>query len=149
MGWTLNSAPPPKGSGRNWRDFVNLKAMNILLWDPYNHKLTDGHIRLDTGEKMFGQCASESAKVGKPWGIAEFGTPIGPGWPCSIEEVADWFRKLAVFARAPGKDPVTGLSRQPAKYVCYWNDEAKGRNYRLEDYRPLQEAWAAEVRKKA
>ena len=139
MGWTLD----PR-SDRNWRDYVNLPALDLLTWDPYNHKLTsDGHIRLDTGEKMFGPCANASASVNKPWAIAEFGTPIKPRhvYTYPITEIETWLHRLAKFALNPGQ------GRTPAKYVCYWNDSLDdgSKNYLVDDYPVLQKAWGCWV----
>lgn len=138
-GWDID----PR-SGHNYMEMLNVKALDLLTFDPYNTMASKG--KLMDPEMMFGQSASLARQLGRPWAIAEFGTPLTPRiGDFTDEQVAAWFADLMKFARLPGND------RAPARYVCYWQGVVPSsgsepeKNYLVDPYPVLQQAWAKEV----
>ena len=91
MNWTTEPA-----SGRAWRDYYPGDAtIDVLAWDAYNPVAGKGGYRKP--ERMFDRVRSISHNVGKPWGVAEFGSVIaagddGTGRAAWLLAVADYLR---------------------------------------------------------
>ncbi|WP_298801751.1 DNRLRE domain-containing protein [uncultured Pseudokineococcus sp.] len=92
MCWTLNSR-----SGRNWKDYYpGDDVVDELGWDCYNLQADRGVFVSPTD--LFGPVKKASESVGKPWGIAEFGSrmlandPTGVGRGRWLDASAKWLR---------------------------------------------------------
>ena len=115
-----------ESSGRNWRDyFAGADVVDVLGWDCYNTSWDGRELYMEPA-KMFSAARDAARSVGKPFGIAEFGSPLitgdsGPGR-------AAWLRSSATWLRANG-----------AAWVTYF-DAPIGFEYRLFD-KPSIDAW--------
>lgn len=121
MCWTLD-----RRSGRNWRDYYpGNRTIHTLGFDCYNTAQADGYYR--DPALILKPVIATAASVGKPWGIAEFGSLV-------VKEDggergrADW---LAAFARQ--------AQMNGAKFATYF-DSSVGGDFRLHDA-PSATAW--------
>jgi len=120
MNWTVNPA-----SGRAWRNYYPGDAIiDVLAWDAYNPSAVRGVYR--SPEHMFGRVRAVSRAVGKPWGVAEFGSVIAAGDDGNGR--AAWLRATAQYLRD-----------EQASFATYFDTDI-GVDYRLSDA-PSRAAW--------
>ena len=113
MNWTLKRV-----SGRAWRDYYPGDAIiDVLAWDAYNPAAGRGVYQ--SPERMFGGVRAVSERVGKPWGIAEFGSVLAAGDDGAGR--AAWLRAVAAYLR-----------EHEACFATYFDTDI-GVDYRLHD----------------
>lgn len=123
MGWTLEP-----GANRNWKDYyAGPEYIDVLAWDLYNLQWKKGTYKDPAAN--FQRVIATSQAEGKPFGIAETGTPLLGG---------DTGAQRAAWLRGT----VDVLSRAGAQFIAYfhldWPDA--GIDYRLHD-EPSRAVW--------
>ncbi|MFC4783450.1 glycosyl hydrolase [Nocardioides sp. MAHUQ-72] len=114
MCWSLNPH-----SGRNWQDwYPGDSTIDVLGFDCYNTGRKSGVYR--DPQNILQPAADAAAKVGKPWGIAEFGSTV-IGSDGGEQGRATWLKGMANYARNNG-----------ATFATYF-DSYVGFDYRLHD----------------
>jgi hypothetical protein len=114
MCWTLS----PK-SGRDWRSwYPGDDTIDVMAFDCYNTGRRHGIYR--DPESILAPVAAVAAEVGKPWGIAEFGTPVVPS-DGGEQGRAAWLHTFADYVAAHG-----------GVFATYF-DSYVGFDYRLHD----------------
>ncbi len=109
------------GSGRDWRDwFPPADSVDVLAWDVYNRG--HGESFYPDPADLFGPLQAASASVGKPYAVAELGSPVAPGDDGS--ERARWIDDA-------GCHLVATDARFAAWFDFVWNDGED--DYRLTD----------------
>jgi hypothetical protein len=126
----LQSYSTRPDSGRNWRTYVpNPGHVDVLAWDVYNRPSAEAGYQVPPDLLDAPMRASKS--IGKPFAVAELGSPIAPGDDGSGR--AEWLRRMGAY-----------LDQHHALFVCYfdfvWNDGKD--DYRLSDT-PSVQAWRA------
>jgi hypothetical protein len=124
MGWTVDPA-----SGRTWTDYYpGAAAVDVIGWDLYNPSWRNGNYKPVTD--LFARVIAASASAGKPFGIAETGSPLVAG--DAGEARGAWLRAL-----------IGHLASEGALFIAYfdldWTTQA-GIDYRLRDA-PSVAAW--------
>lgn len=122
MCWTVEPA-----SGRSWKDwFAGRRVIDVLGWDCYNGGRVKGYYA--EPRSILKPAVAASRSVGKPWGIAEFGTTV-------IEEDggrrgrARWLREFARVVQNKG-----------GRFATYFDCNVGGVDFRLHD-RISRRAW--------
>ena len=117
-------------SGRNWRNYMpNPGHVDVLAWDVYNRPSPEAGYQVPPD--LLDGPIQASRSIGKPFGVAELGSPIAPGDQGSGR--AEWLRRMGAY-----------LDQHHALFVCYfdfvWNGGKD--DYRLSDRASIQ-AWRA------
>lgn len=123
MGWTLEP-----GSKRNWRDYyAGPEYIDVLGWDLYNLQWKKGTYK--NPAENFQKVIAVSQAEGKPFGIAETGTPLLGG---------DTGAQRAAWLRGT----IEVLSRAGAQFIAYFHLDwpSAGIDYRLHD-EPSRAVW--------
>jgi hypothetical protein len=121
MCWTLARA-----SGRDWRDYYpGDEAIDVMGFDCYNTGRTKG-VYTDPAT-VLGPVRTVAQSVGKPWGIAEFGSLVVPE-DGGEQGRAAWLRGMASYMKENG-----------AAFGTYF-DSSVGGDFRLHD-EPSRSAW--------
>jgi hypothetical protein len=127
MCWTVEPA-----SGRSWKDwFAGRRVIDVLGWDCYNGGRVKGYYA--EPRKILKPAIAASRSVGKPWGIAEFGTTV-------IEQDggkrgrARWLREFARVVQNKG-----------GRFATYFDCNVGGVDFRLHD-RTSRRAWRDVIR---
>jgi hypothetical protein len=111
--WSLNPA-----SNRTWKDYYpGSDAVDLLAWDVPNTGLRKG-VYTDPAT-LFDPVIAASKSVGRPWGVAEWGSPLVPGDDGS--DRAAWLVQVSNF-----------LQRQGAAFALWFNSDVGG-DARLRD----------------
>lgn len=113
MCWSLNPA-----SGRNWKDWYNPEAVDVLGWDCYNpDNTTASYI---SPAALFGPAKAAAASVGRPWAVTEWGSRVQGG---NLKGRADWVRASSRWGAENG-----------AVFMAYWDaKDVTGHDFRLAD----------------
>lgn len=121
MCWTLDDR-----SGRDWKDYyAGDRTIQVLGFDCYNTAQADGYYR--DPAVMLKPVIDVATSVGKPWGIAEFGSLV-------VEEDgghrgrAQWLRDFGQHVQKKG-----------GSFATYF-DSSMGGDFRLKD-EPSAHAW--------
>lgn len=119
MKWTIDP-----GSHRNWKDYYNPSAIDLLAFDAYNPGNKNGGIYTDPA-KMIDPIAAVAHSVGKPWGLGE---TASPAFNNNYAARAAWVSKLAAVI----KHPTNGYPG--ARFADWWdmNNPATGFDARLD-----------------
>ncbi len=119
MKWTISS-----GSHRNWKDYYNPSAIDLLGFDAYNPGNKNGGIYTDPA-KIIDPIAAVAHSVGKPWGLGETGSPA---FNNNYAARAAWVTKLAAEIRHPSN------GYPGARFADWWdaNNPATGFDARLD-----------------
>ena len=126
MAWSLDPA-----SDRRWKRYYAPKAVDVLGWDAYNHKVGNGGYLAP--RKMFGRVARVSKRANRPFGVAELGSFRAP---------SDNGRKRARWLRRTGRY----LAKRNASFVSYFDSDVVDGDFRLRDRRS-RHAWRHVVNK--
>jgi hypothetical protein len=115
-------------SGRSWRSYVpNPDHVDVLAWDVYNRPSPEAGYQVPLD--LLDAPLNASKSMGKPFAVAEIGSPIAPGDQGSGR--AEWLRRMGAY-----------LDQHHALFACYfdflWNDGKD--DYRLQDPASVQ-AW--------
>lgn len=114
MCWTLSP-----GSGRDWKDYyAGGRTIDVLGFDCYNTGRRSGVYR-DPGS-ILAPARRAAASVGKPWGVAEFGSTVVAA-DGGARGRARWLRGMAGYVRGHG-----------GAFATYF-DSYVGFDYRLHD----------------
>jgi hypothetical protein len=116
MAWSVNPA-----SGRNWKDYyAGNSVIDVIGWDVYNTDDKKG--TYTPASTLLNGVIAASGSVGKPWGVAELGSPKMPSDPSGAAR-ADWLASI-----------VTGMQHGHALWAAYFdlNWDAT-HDYRLRD----------------
>ena len=110
-------------SGRNWRNYMpNPGHVDVLAWDVYSRPSPEAGYQVPPD--LLDGPIQASRSIGKPFGVAELGSPIAPGDQGSGR--AEWLRRMGAY-----------LDQHHALFVCYfdfvWNGGKD--DYRLSDTR--------------
>lgn len=125
MTWSLNPA-----SHRDWHDYYAEGSVKVLGWDGYNPYESQG--RYATPAEMFDRARAASESVGRPWGIAEFGSQLAKG--DSGKGRAKWLLDCAAYLR-----------NHDIRFVTYFDAIFVGENdFRLRD-QDSRSAWRTVV----
>ena len=121
MCWTLDRA-----SGRNWRSYyAGPRAIRVLAFDCYNTGRKSNVYKRPRA--ILKNVVRLARRVGKPWGIAEFGSTSIPAAGGHAGR-ARWLRNYASYVQLKG-----------GVFATYF-DSHVGYDYRLHD-RPSRTAW--------
>jgi hypothetical protein len=123
MGWTLEP-----GAKRNWKDYyAGPEYIDVLAWDLYNLAWKKGTYK--NPAENFQKVIATSRAEGKPFGIAETGTPLLGG--DTGAQRAEWLRGA-----------IDVLSRAGAEFIAYFHLDwpSAGIDYRLHD-EPSRAVW--------
>jgi hypothetical protein len=124
MCYTLSSY-----SGRNWHDYyAGASNVDVLAWDCYNDDARQG--TYEKPRRIFHAAVHLSHKLGKPWGVAETGSPL-VGTDVGAER-AQWLQQVGRYVR-----------RHHAQFATYF-DIKWNLDYRLTDRRS-RHAWRSVV----
>lgn len=126
MAWSLD----PR-SNRRWRRYYVPKAVEVLGWDAYNHKVGDG--RYVAPRTMFRRVIRVSRRNNRPYGIAELGSLVAEG--DNGKRRARWLRRTGRY-----------LARHNASFVSYFDSNVVEGDFRLKDRRSWR-AWRHVVNK--
>lgn len=127
-GWTTMSA-----SKRDWRIYyAGADVIDVMAFDPYNGASNPaGVTSYPSAASIFDSVVRVAAEAGKPYGIAETGSPKIPS-DVSGSGRAAWLSDVAAFNRTHG-----------ALFVTYFHSSNDG-EWRLLDG-PSQQAWRTAV----
>lgn len=127
-GWTTQPA-----SKRDWRTYyAGDDVIDVMAFDPYNGASNPTAVRsYPSAASMFDSVRKVAAEAGKPYGIAETGSPKIPGDVTGSARAA-WLNDVAAYSRQHG-----------ALFVTYFHSSRDG-EWRLLDG-PSQTAWRAAV----
>jgi hypothetical protein len=118
-------------SGRDWRDYYAGSAdVDVMGWDCYNDRAPRGVY--ESPREIFHAAVRLSRRLGKPWGIAETGSPL-VGKDTGSHRAA-WLRHVGRYAR-----------RHHAQFATYFDINWGSVDYRLTDRRS-RVAWRAVVK---
>lgn len=117
MNWTVSAS-----SGRNWKDYyAGNSVIDDIGWDVYNWNYKKGSYAAPSN--LLDRVIAASNSVGKPWGVAELGSPKVSS-DSSGSARADWLSRMVSY-----------MSSNHAMWVCYfdidWENGAY--DYRLRD----------------
>jgi hypothetical protein len=114
MCWSLD-----RKSGRDWHDYyAGDNVIDVMAFDCYNVGRKKGVYR--DPDKILEPVVAAAGSVGKPWGIAEFGSTV-VNTDGGEQGRADWLRAFARYVRANG-----------GTFATYF-DSFVGFDYRLHD----------------
>ncbi len=117
-------------SGRDWIDYYpGSDVVDVMAWDCYNNRGSANGVYLPPAE-LLDALRTASAVMGKPWGLAEYGSQLAPGDDGTGR--AQWLLDSAAFARA-----------HAALWVSYFDAKHRA-DYRLLD-EPSRAAWRQAV----
>jgi len=127
-GWTTQPA-----AKRDWRDYyAGDDVIDVMAFDPYNGASNPTAVRsYPTAASMYDSVRRVAAEAGKPYGIAETGSPKIPSDVTGSGRAA-WLNDVAAYNRMHG-----------ALFVTYFHSSRDG-EWRLLDV-PSQTAWRAAV----
>jgi len=127
-GWTTLPA-----SKRDWRTYyAGGDVIDVMAFDPYNGASNPtGVTSYPTAASLFDSVRKVANEAGKPYGIAETGSPKVPSDTTGSKRAA-WLTELAAYHRQHG-----------ALFVTYFHSSRDG-EWRLLDG-PSQTAWRAAV----
>lgn len=121
MCWTLN----PK-SNRQFTDFYpGGDVVDALGWDCYNSGARSNQYTEPAA--VFAPLIEKSRTLGKPWGIAETGSPRTAGDTGAGR--AAWLRAVSLY-----------LNDRAPLWVAYFDNQVTGGDYRLTD-QPSRDVW--------
>ena len=126
MAWSLD----PRAN-RRWKRYYVPKAVDVLGWDAYNHKVGNGGYIAP--RKMFGRVVRVSKRNNRPFGIAELG---------SFRANGDHGKRRARWLRRTGRY----LAKRNASFVSYFDSNVVDGDFRLKDRRSWR-AWRHVVNK--
>jgi hypothetical protein len=127
MCWTLD----PK-SGRSWRAYyAGKRSIKVLAFDCYNTGRKNGIYR--DPRDILRPVVKVARRVGKPWGIAEFGSTVVAS-DGGEQGRARWLRRYARYVQNHG-----------GRFATYF-DSYVGYDYRLHD-RVSRDTWKAIVQR--
>lgn len=125
MCWTLEA-----NSGRSWRSwYPGRRVIDVMAFDCYNTGRKNGVYRDPSG--LLQPAARLARSIGKPWGIAEFGSTVVESDGGEAGRAA-WLREFARVVRVKG-----------GRFATYF-DSYVGHDYRLHDA-TSRSAWRAIV----
>ncbi|PZS35524.1 MAG: hypothetical protein DLM59_02850 [Pseudonocardiales bacterium] len=114
-------------SGRNWRDYYPGDAVDVVAWDAYNPaRKTKKPGYTDYEKKIIPRIEKIATAIGKPWGLAEFGSPIVG---TDAERVA--------WAKAVRRS----VAQHGALWACWWDVKSPGFDDTASS--PVRAAWRA------
>lgn len=127
-GWTTLPA-----AQRDWRDYyAGGDVIDVMAFDPYNGASNPTAVTsYPSAASIFDSVVKVAAEAGKPYGIAETGSPKIPS-DASGSQRAAWLADVAAYHRKHG-----------ALFVTYFHSSRDG-EWRLLDA-PSQTAWRAAV----
>ena len=116
------------GAQRDWHDYYpGDSVVDVMGWDCYNNQGSDKGIYLDPAD-LLDDLRNVSESMGKPWGIAEYGSRLVAGDSGSGR--AAWLKASASYMR-----------QHDALWMTYFDSWAE---YRLLDT-PSKSAWKSVV----
>lgn len=127
-GWTTTDA-----SKRDWRDYyAGGDVIDVMAFDPYNGASNPTAVTgYPSAASMYDSVVRVAREAGKPYGLAETGSPKVPADATGSQRAA-WLKDVAAYNRANG-----------ALFVTYFHSSRDG-EWRLLDG-PSQSAWRTAV----
>lgn len=121
-------------SGRDWHNYYpGGDVIDLVAFDCYNAGRKNSHPLYEPAANIFQKAQNLAHAMGKPWAVAELGSPRIPG-DSSGNGRAAWLRSVASF-----------LSSHGALFACYFDSRlGNSVDFRLTDG-PSQSAWRSAV----